>query len=276
MSVTLNKTTLVLGIGQTGKLTATVDPVGATVKWSSDNGKVALSDKSGNVYAYKKGNAKIIAEEGSNKAICDVEVFDVEVRKLGFYDKLAVNQAFDIVLVPSSGDVVTELEDTSDEGTLTLVVSEDGREAKVTCLKKGNGVIHLTATYKTVVYELDIEFEIVDEFVPITELTAELVASLILHDNARSVLAASKGRSVKLIQAADGLPDLYYIKTNTNPLVFEYELHAVSDDISKNMLTSIVGGLAGTQGPQGTAGADGAQGPQGPQGPQGDQGPQGA
>ena len=85
--VTLDKTTLALVNGNSGKLTATVEPPEASqsVTWASDNETVATVDESGNVTAVGAGTATItataaVAAEGGEKpsASCTVTVKEAE------------------------------------------------------------------------------------------------------------------------------------------------------------------------------------------------------
>ncbi len=83
--VTLDKTTLALVNGNSGTLTATVEPSEASqsVTWDSDNETVATVDESGNVTAVGAGEATItataaVAAEGGEKASasCTVTVME--------------------------------------------------------------------------------------------------------------------------------------------------------------------------------------------------------
>ena len=85
--VTLDKTTLALVNGNSGKLTATVEPPEASqsVTWASDNETVATVDESGNVTAVGAGTAtitataKVAAADGSTpSASCTVNVKEAE------------------------------------------------------------------------------------------------------------------------------------------------------------------------------------------------------
>ena len=77
-SVTLNKATLNLEVGKTGKLSATVLPATATnksVTWSSNNEAVATVSTNGTVTARKAGTAVITARTANGKsASCTVTV----------------------------------------------------------------------------------------------------------------------------------------------------------------------------------------------------------
>ena len=80
-SLTLNKSSLTLEVGQSEQLTATVLPDDATDKtvvWKSSNGKVA-SVVDGLVVANSVGTAKITAVAGSITAVCNVQVSETVV-----------------------------------------------------------------------------------------------------------------------------------------------------------------------------------------------------
>jgi len=76
-SVSLDKTSLELTVGETATLVATVIPDRATektVSWSSSSSSVATVDASGKVTAVAKGTATITAKAGGKTAICTVTV----------------------------------------------------------------------------------------------------------------------------------------------------------------------------------------------------------
>ncbi|MBD5441529.1 MAG: leucine-rich repeat protein [Treponema sp.] len=80
-SIVLDKTTLKLACGETGKLTATVTPSDAddkTLIWSSSNTGVATVDDYVTVKALKAGTATITvtAQTGGKKATCNVTVHE--------------------------------------------------------------------------------------------------------------------------------------------------------------------------------------------------------
>lgn len=75
-SLTLDKTTLSLSVGETAQLTATVKPDDATdknVTWSSSNESI-VTVSNGEVYAVAEGSAVISVASGDNRAQCDVTV----------------------------------------------------------------------------------------------------------------------------------------------------------------------------------------------------------
>ena len=76
-SLTLDRTTLSLAVGETAQLTATVKPDDATdknVSWTSSDEFVAKVDD-GKVTAVKSGKATIIAKCGDKTAECEVTVY---------------------------------------------------------------------------------------------------------------------------------------------------------------------------------------------------------
>ena len=78
-SVSLNKSTLDIKVGETATLTATINPTNATnknVTWKSDNTQIATVDTAGKVTAIKEGTAKITVKtkDGNYTATCIVTV----------------------------------------------------------------------------------------------------------------------------------------------------------------------------------------------------------
>lgn len=78
-SVSLNKSTLDIKVGETATLTATINPTNATnknVTWESDNTQIATVDTAGKVTAIKEGTAKITVKtkDGNHTATCIVTV----------------------------------------------------------------------------------------------------------------------------------------------------------------------------------------------------------
>ena len=67
--------TLSINVGNADvTLTATVDPAGTAVTWSSDNTAAATVDETGKVHAVAAGSAKITARAGDKEAVCNVTV----------------------------------------------------------------------------------------------------------------------------------------------------------------------------------------------------------
>ena len=66
--------TLALKVGETGQLTATVNPAGTAVTWSSDQEAIATVDANGLVTAVAMGTAIITAKAGDKSATCEVTV----------------------------------------------------------------------------------------------------------------------------------------------------------------------------------------------------------
>lgn len=78
-SVSLDKTTLDIKVGETATLRATINPTNATnknVTWESNNTQIATVDTAGKVTAIKEGTAKITVKtkDGNHTATCIVTV----------------------------------------------------------------------------------------------------------------------------------------------------------------------------------------------------------
>ena len=80
-SISISPTTLALKVGETGQLTATVDPAGTAVTWISDQEAIATVDANGLVTAKADGTATITAKAGDKSATCTVTVTEVYTAK---------------------------------------------------------------------------------------------------------------------------------------------------------------------------------------------------
>ena len=146
-SVTLDKTTLSLAVGESAQLTATISPADATdknVTWTSSDESVAkVAD--GKVTAVKSGKAVITAKCGDKTAECAVTVI-VPVASLSL-DKASVSLALGetvqltATIEPNDATDKNVIWSSSDESVLTV---ENGM---VKSIKFGSAIV--TATVNT-------------------------------------------------------------------------------------------------------------------------------
>ncbi|MDR0872968.1 MAG: Ig-like domain-containing protein [Prevotellaceae bacterium] len=73
-SISLNKPTLTIAIGESETLVVTTDPANVTVSWTSENANVVVDAKSGKVTGKAEGTAVITAKAGEKTATCTVTV----------------------------------------------------------------------------------------------------------------------------------------------------------------------------------------------------------
>ena len=148
-SVTLDKTSLSLAVGETAQLTATVKPDNATDKsviWTSSDESVAKVDN-GRVTAVKAGNATITAKCGDKTAECAVTVTvptgSVTLDKTSL--SLAVGEAVQLT--------ATVKPDNATDKTVTWTSSDESvakvDNGKVTAVKSGNASITAKCGGKT-------------------------------------------------------------------------------------------------------------------------------
>ncbi len=77
-SVSLDKSNMNIKVGGSGYLTATTDPAGSQITWSSSNNDVATVSN-GVVKAVSEGKAVITAKSGSKSAECTVNVYSTKI-----------------------------------------------------------------------------------------------------------------------------------------------------------------------------------------------------
>lgn len=150
--VSLDRQSLTLEKGTTGKLTAIVSPSDATnknVTWSSDNPSVATVDNDGNVTAKAKGTAKITATIGNYSASCNVTVTQpiegVKLDKTSLDLERGDTEKLTATVIPENAD-----------GDKTITWSSNNKEVatvdnqgNVTAVGKGNAIITATAGGKS-------------------------------------------------------------------------------------------------------------------------------
>ena len=147
-SVTLDKTSLDLKVGNNATLTATVSPDNATdrtVTWESNATNIATVDNNGAVTAKAAGTATITAKAGEQTATCKITVTkaDVKVTQITISGKntLNVNETTTLIANVQPGDATNNtVVWTSDNPDVVKV--ENG---KVTALMPGQAVIKATA-----------------------------------------------------------------------------------------------------------------------------------
>lgn len=83
VTISLDKSSLVLKKGESALLTATVTPAGTAVEWTSLHPAIATVDK-GLVTAVAEGNTTIIATAGDKRAICSIQVGQGEEGKTSY------------------------------------------------------------------------------------------------------------------------------------------------------------------------------------------------
>jgi Bacterial surface proteins containing Ig-like domains len=152
-SVSLDKTTLDLNVGENATLVATVLPENAddkTVTWTSSNTAVATVDATGKVTAVAAGEAVITVTttDGGKTATCTVTVTNpaVPVQSVSL-DKTTL----DLNVGENATLVATVLPENADDKTVTwsssnTTVATVDATGKVTAVAAGEAVITVTTT----------------------------------------------------------------------------------------------------------------------------------
>ena len=144
-SITLDKTTLSLAVGETATLAATVKPDDATdktVTWSSSDESVASVDN-GKVTALKSGKATVMAKCGDKTTECaitvTVQVSSITLDKTTLSLSVGESATLTATVKPDDATDKTVVWSSSDE---SIAKVDNG---KVTALKIGSAIVTATA-----------------------------------------------------------------------------------------------------------------------------------
>ena len=156
-SVTLDKTSVEVLIGQTVHLSATVLPEATTdktIRWSSSDDSVAMVDE-GTVTAHKVGQATIKATCGNKEASCVVNVLPIVVEEISFNKtsvslKVGETVTLTATVKPDDATDKTVTWSTSDASVATV------NDGVVTAKKVGTATITAKAGDKSATCEITV------------------------------------------------------------------------------------------------------------------------
>jgi len=198
-SVSLDKKSLSLIVGDTDTLVASILPVDARIKdvtWSSSNSNVATVDENGFVTAVGAGTAKITVTttDGKKTASCTVTVTRIPTTNINisdFTDNMLIGDTYKFAAtVYPSNATNTSVAWSSSNSKIATVDSE----GNVTALKAGK--VNIIA--KTVDGKIDSQAVTVKAYVPVTKVTISPSSIIIKVGGTRTVTT-----SIKPINATD-------------------------------------------------------------------------
>ena len=190
-SVSLDKTSVSLNVGESVTLAATVKPDNATnktVSWSSSNASVASVDASGKVSAVAEGTATITAKAGDKTATCSVTV----TKKVVAVESVTLDKSS---LELNEGETATltatvKPDNASDKtvtwsSSKTSVATVDAN-GKVTAVAEGNATITAKAGNKSATCSVTVTKNVV----AVESITLDK-SSLELNEGETATLAAT-------------------------------------------------------------------------------------
>ena len=188
-SVTLNKTSLELVVGELVQLNATVNPSDATQKtitWSSSNQAVATV-AGGKVTAVSEGSSTITANAGGKSATCSVTVkkktVDVTSVVLNKTDLSLTEGDSETLVATIKPDDATDKTVIWSSSDATIVTVDKG---KVTAVKEGSATVAAKAGDKTATCKVSVTKKVI----PVTEISLDF-ESLTLVEGEEKVLVAT-------------------------------------------------------------------------------------
>ncbi len=163
-----SKKSITMTVGETKQLKLTNIPKGKTVKWSSNNKKVAQVTQKGKVKAKKAGKAKITAKLGKKKYICIVKV--KEEKKKENIPETTTEQVPESEIIVEE-DTTTET-DTAAEEAFEQTTTDENTETEPVETKENLTETTEEAADKVTTEEITTEAEVTTE-----EMTTEDTAT---------------------------------------------------------------------------------------------------
>ena len=244
-SVTLDKTEVELVVGATDSLTATTDPEGKAVEWTSNKESVATVDEFGNIAAVAAGTAVITAKADEKTATCTVTVVDnIELNKEALELRVGKNEKLEVSVLASASSVVTWASDDEDvatvnaegvvtavsKGTATITATTAGG-ATAECTVTVSEYIRLETTYITLTAESEKEVTVAETAPSNAEVTwtseDENVATV---DNNGKVTAVGAGRTKVIATTAGGATAECTVEVNEAITLSKSELTLVEGE----------------------------------------------
>ena len=175
-NIIINKSELILYIGDNETLTATIEPIeaaGQAVTWKSSNETIATVDANGKVTAVYVGEAAITATVGDKTAICEVQVRKPATVEASGSTNISFTTDQDkftlTAVVKAEGNVLTPTENSwkwsvANEDVVERVTLRSKAVSYSTSRQaftiKGTGTTTITATYDDGTYRGSEEFKV--------------------------------------------------------------------------------------------------------------------
>ena len=175
-NIIINKSELILYIGDNETLTATIEPIeaaGQTVTWKSSNETIATVDANGKVTAVYVGEAAITATVGDKTAICEVKVRKPATVEASGSTNISFTTDQDkftlTAVVKAEGNVLTPTENSwkwsvANEDVVERVTLRSKAVSYSTSRQaftiKGTGTTTITATYDDGTYRGSVNFTV--------------------------------------------------------------------------------------------------------------------
>lgn len=145
-SVTLNKTSMKLGVGETFTLTTSLSPSTAKTSytWSTSSSSIATVSSAGKITAKKVGTATItVKTNNGKKATCTVTVKSAptSITVSPATVSLNVGKTYTVAESTNSGSYSYGITWTSSDTTIATVAKQSGGKAIITAKKKGTATI---------------------------------------------------------------------------------------------------------------------------------------
>lgn len=226
--VQLNTDYIRICLGETFRLEAITNPMHQPVKWRSENYQIATVEDGGFVTGCSKGITNVIATYKGVSATCIVEVIDLDITTDHIRIGLGQRYRIPVGIYPSTYKIVWT---SSDENIapvdwLGIVTGKQLGEVIVTAIvETDTGTISKAITV-----------EVCKQFEPWTYFDKSRIKELKIFDKYFEIIKYAAGREIRVVNCHEGMPTLYYVRTDKNPWIYNYEVVALDNDIQKFLL----------------------------------------
>ena len=226
-SLALNVDNLVLKVGEHYAIRAIVKPEGSVVTWSSSNSTI-VTVVNGIVTGLSKGDATITACMDELRAKCYVKVSEIGIDEEEY--RIGVGQRFTVPvdIYPCQLPIFWASDN-------PLVATVDCR-GTITGVDFGDATITASVHTSTGTITSSVTIHVVEAFTPVTDLAGYDIDSIELYCTESELRLANTNVTIKVMPEGEKVPQLFYVRIDDNPYIFNYKLCAIREDVEKYLL----------------------------------------
>jgi hypothetical protein len=226
-SIALNVDSLVLKVGEHYAVKAITKPEGSVVTWSSSNSEIAAV-VNGIVTGLSKGDATITACMDELRAKCHVKVCEIGIDEEEY--RIGIGQKFKVPVdvYPCQFPICWA----SDNPAVATVDCHGA----ITGISLGDARITASVHTSTGTITSTVTIHVVEAFTPVNDLADYDINAIELYCTEAELRLANTKVTIKVMPEGEKVPQLFYVRIDDNPYIFNYKLCAIREDVEKYLL----------------------------------------